>query len=149
MHETGSALLRREDRRLAKRTRVSILILAGLIVAMTLLWMVGGCNAFDGSICTAQFVYGIHATVTDADTGEAVTPAGLTLEDLDSGYTEPMEESPSGSGIFVGAGERAGRYRLIITAGGYVQKVIDEVIVEDGGCHVIPVALDVGLSTTG
>ena len=96
-----------------------------------------------------QFVYGINVTVTRGDTGEAVTQAGLTLEDLDSDYAEAMIESPSGSGVFVGAGERAGRYRLIITAGGFVQRVIDEIVVEDDGCHVIPVALDVELSTTG
>ena len=111
--------------------------------------MVGGCNAFDGGICTAQFVYGVNVTLTDAETGEAITPASLLLEGLDPCCAEIMQESPPGSGIYVGAGELAGRYRLIITAGGYVQKVIDEVVVEDGGCHVIPIALDVELSTTG
>ncbi len=139
----------RENRRAAKRTRVSILVLTGLILSMTSLWMVGGCNVFGGAICTAQLVYGVNVTVTSGDTGEPVTPASLVLEDLDSDYTEPMEESPSGSGVFVGAGERAGRYRLIVTAGGFVQRVIDEVVVEGGECHVIPVALDIILSTTG
>ena len=149
MHSSDSTQLRRENRQSAKRTRISLIVLAALILAMTALWMLGGCNVFRGGICTAQFVYGINATVTDADTGETVTQAGLTLEDLDSDYTEPMMESPSGSGTFVGAGERAGRYRLIVTAGGFVQKVIDEIVVEADQCHVIPVNLDVELSTTG
>lgn len=149
MRRSESPQSPRENRRGAERTRVSILVLAGLLLSMTSLWMVSGCNVFDGAICTAQFVYGINVTVTRGDTGEAVTQAGLTLEDLDSDYAEAMIESPSGSGVFVGAGERAGRYRLIITAGGFVQRVIDEVVVEDDGCHVIPVALDVELSTTG
>jgi hypothetical protein len=149
MPSSDSARLRRGNRQSTWRTRASIVVLAALILSMTSLWVLGGCNVFGGPICTAQFVYGVTARVVDADTGEVVTPAGLTLEDIESDYTEAMMESPAGSGTFVGAGERAGRYRLIVTAGGFEQKVIDEIVVNADECHVIPVALDVELSSAG
>lgn len=127
---------------------MSIIVLSALILCTTFLWVVGGCALLE-PVCTAQFVYGITAEVVDADTGEAISPASLRLEDLDSDYEEVMMESPPGSGTFVGAGERAGRYRLIATAGGYTQRVLDEIVVNEDVCHVIPVSLEVELSSAG
>ena len=112
-----------------------------LMVLLTTSVLFAGCSSFwpDGRACTMLYAYGVSANVTDADTGEAVTNATLTLQDGD--YTEVMEGSPSGG--YVGAGERPGTYTLTIEVPGVPSETVPDIVVGFDGCHVIGVALDI------
>lgn len=95
----------------------------------------------EGKICTAEFRYGVSAVVTDADTGEPITNAILTLRD--GTYTEVMEPFPTGPGEYAGAGERPGTYTLTIEVPDVATDTISDIEVGFDGCHVIGVALDI------
>jgi hypothetical protein len=56
-----------------------------------------------------------NATVTNSDTGTAISNAALTLTEGD--YQEVMQAFPTGD--YVGAGERVGTYTLTATAPGF------------------------------
>lgn len=105
--------------------------------------MCGGC--FDGNVaCTDMFAYGVNVTLTDADTGEPVTGATLTLTEGD--YTEVMDELEEGS--FAGAGERAGTYSLVVEVAGFETVTIGDITVDEDECHVIPVSRAIELTAT-
>jgi len=93
--------------------------------------------------CTQVFVYGVNVTLTDAETGEPITDATLTLRDGD--HVEVLEAFPTGDGEYAGAGERAGTYELTVAKVGYVTQVIKDIVVTEDECHVQPVHLDVEL----
>ncbi len=95
-----------------------------------------------GGFCTAQFVYGLTVRVTDADTGESIIDATITL--TNGGYTEIMESF--GPGEYVGAGERAGTYSMTIEADGYGVLAVEDIVIESDVCHVIPQSRDETLS---
>ena len=95
----------------------------------------------DGIVCTLVYVYGINGSVTDADTGEPIDGATLTLKD--GFYQEQMQSSQNGG--FAGAGERAGTYSLTAVAPGYQTKKIDDIVVTADQCHVHGVNVDVEL----
>ena len=94
-----------------------------------------------GKICTTEFRYGVSALVSDADPGEPITNAILTLRD--GSYTEVMEPFPTGPGEYAGAGERPGTYTLTIEVPDVATDTISDIEVGFDGCHVIGVALDI------
>lgn len=97
-----------------------------------------------GIACTALFAYGINLTIRDT-AGNPVTGATVTL--TDGQYSETMMEL--GPGEYVGAGERAGTYSMLIEADGFVSKTVAGIEIDEDECHVIPVALVVGLTAAG
>ncbi len=118
------------------RTWIVVTALAGIPLQ--------GCFGIGGRACTAVFIYGVNASVTDAETGAAVSGATLTLTEGD--YSEIMEEVSSGSGQYVGAGERAGTYALTIAADGYASQMIENIVVEGDECHVTGVTRELALT---
>jgi hypothetical protein len=96
----------------------------------------------DGQVCTALYAYGISATVTDANTGDPINNAVLTLTEGD--YSEVMDAFPPGG--YVGAGERPGNYTLTINVPGVVTGTVNDIEVNSDPCHVIGVALDIRVS---
>jgi hypothetical protein len=98
----------------------------------------------DGVACTAIYVYGLSATVTDALTGASIDNATVTI--TDGAYQETMESFPGGG--FVGAGERAGTYTLTASAPGFQTKIQDNIVVTGDVCHVHGVHVDVMLQPT-
>lgn len=115
---------------------------ASVIAAVAVL--ASGCqNPFDGggTVCTAQFVYGISATVTDAATGANIT-AGSYLVAREGSHVD----SVSALGDFLAAaGERAGRYDVKIGRPGYSTFTRSGVLVTRNECHVNPVRLEARL----
>ncbi len=118
------------------------------ILGLSLLAMpLAGCDLsslldlFGGTACTALFAYGVSVTVTDAETGDPIENATLTLEE--GSYRETLQYP--GTGDYVGAGERAGTYTLTVNADGYQQQVIRDIVVTEDECHVRGVHLDVQL----
>jgi len=101
-------------------------------------------TAGDGIICSTEFVYGVNVTLTDAQTGQAVTGAELRL--ISGTGTELMTEFPAPSGVYVGAGEQPGTYSLNVQADGYQQYNQSDIVVEADECHVIPVSLQIQLN---
>ena len=94
-----------------------------------------------GVVCTAQFVYGISATVSDAATGANITP-GSYLVVREGSYVD----SASAMGEFLSAaGERAGTYFVTIGRPGYSSFTQTNVVVNRDECHVIPVRLEARL----
>lgn len=92
-----------------------------------------------GPICTTEFVYGLSATVVDANTGLPIDDAILTLTEDD--YTEEMELLATGS--YAGAGERPGTYDLTIEVPGVATDTIHGIEIDADECHVIGLALDI------
>ena len=101
----------------------------------------GGGGNDDRIACTEIFVYGVNVSVTD-EADEPVTGAVLTLTDGD--YSKTMQELAEGG--YVGAGERAGTYTLIVEADGFEPATIEGIIVDADECHVIPQARAITLS---
>jgi hypothetical protein len=93
----------------------------------------------DGRPCTALFAYGVNVHVVDADTGQPIPNAVLTLTEGD--YTEVLQFIPTDT--YVGAGERPGTYDLSIEVPGSGSTVVNDIEVGFDGCHVIGVVFDV------
>lgn len=110
----------------------------GAALAMALL--AGACGQLPvngGIACTAQFVYGISATVADATTGADIT-SGSYMVAREGSYVD----SVSAMGNFLSAaGERAGTYSVTIGRPGYSSFTQTNVVVNRDECHVIPVRL--------
>jgi hypothetical protein len=92
-----------------------------------------------GPPCTMQFVYGLSATVVDANTGLPIDNAVLTLRE--GSYVEEMELLVTGS--YAGAGERAGTYDLTIHVPNVATDTIHGIEIDEDECHVIGLALDI------
>ncbi len=90
----------------------------------------------DDIACTEIFVYGVNVTVTDADSGDPVLGATLTL--TEDGFSETLIEMSDGA--YAGAGERAGTYTLTVDANDFVSQTIENIVVTEDECHVIPVS---------
>ncbi len=103
----------------------------------------GGPNG--GVVCTDIFVYGVNVTVTDAESGDPVSGATLTLTEGD--FSETLIEINAGA--YAGAGERAGTYTLTVDASDFVSQTIQSIVVTEDECHVIPVSRDVVLTEAG
>jgi len=112
-----------------------------LLFATATCLLAPGCALYPkGPVCTEIYVYGVNVTVTD-ENGDPVSGATLTL--VEGEFSEVMEEIRPGEGEYVGAGERAGTYTLIVEADGYDTATIENIAVNADECHVIPVSREV------
>ena len=91
--------------------------------------------------CTADLRVGLSIHVIAADTGADLE---ATVIARDGAYVETLETFTPG--VYVGAHERAGTYRVEVSSPGRAPAVIDQVEVEDDGCHVDGVSLTVRLA---
>jgi hypothetical protein len=97
-----------------------------------------------GPICTQIFVYGVTAVITNSDSGAEITDATAILSEGD--FTETLMKQNGNQ--YVGAGERAGDYKLVVTAPGYEAKTIDSIKVTADECRVTPQRVEVKLDPT-
>lgn len=114
---------------------------AALAVAL----LAGGCRQLpvdDGIVCTAQFVYGISATVSDAATGADITPGSYLVVRAGS-YVDSVTAGPGS--FLAAAGERPGTYSVTIGRLGYSSFHQTGVVVTHDLCHVRPVRLEARL----
>jgi hypothetical protein len=125
-----------------RRFRI-VMATAGLVAAGL---SAAGCDTLPGGwACTALYAYGVSAEVTDADTGAAIGNAVLKL--YDGKYEETMQNYFENT--HVGAGERAGTYKLVASAPGYETQTIEDIVVTADECHVKGVAVAVKLRASG
>ncbi len=113
---------------------------------MTLLTS-AGClagNTIEPVMCTKEFVYGLHTTIRDAATSQAIAKESiLTLQD--GNYEEVVTNSWDGLTL-VGAGERPGTYTVTVEHPDYLTWSVSGLEVTADECHVIPVSLAIGLT---
>ena len=88
--------------------------------------------------CDAYLLYGISASIRDSVSGAGITSdtRGVVREGAFVDTLRSFQES-----VLVGAPERAGTYRLEVSATGYQDWARDGIVVLDDGCHVRPVQL--------
>lgn len=98
-----------------------------------------------GQVCTTEFAYGLSATVVDADTGDSIDNAVLTLREND--YTEVMDLLPTDS--YAGAGERPGTYNLTIEVPNVPAKTIYGIEIDAGVCHVQGKSIEIRVADDG
>ena len=114
---------------------------------MTLLTL-AGClaeNAIEPVMCTKEFVYGLHTTIRDAATNQAIAQeAILTLQD--GSYEEVVTDSWDGLTL-VGAGERPGTYTVTVERSAYLTWSVSGLEITADECHVIPVSLAIRLTS--
>lgn len=102
----------------------------------------------DDIACTLVLVQGLNVTVRDSVTG---IPAGrqATVVAQDGSYSETLQFLGNiivtDSLTFMGAGERAGTYRITVTKAGYQTWTRNGILVVRDVCHVHPVAMEVRL----
>jgi len=113
--------------------------LASCVLFCCLIPAVNCIDLWPGQACTAIYVYGLSATVIDADTGQPIENAVLTLRE--GNYVEVMMHLPTGS--YAGAGERAGTYNLTIHVPDVATDTIHDITIEEDECHVIGQALEI------
>lgn len=118
------------------------------LLAILLLASSAGCDRLldwllplPGQACTLEFRYGMNLALSDPD-GDPVAGATVTL--TDGSYEEEMMELEDGQ--YVGAGERGGTYTMVIEAAGFQPRTIENIVVDEDECHVIPESFDVTLS---
>ena len=90
-----------------------------------------------GTVCTADFRFGINVTVVDSVTNTA--PASATLIARSGAYVDsvgPVQAQPSFGIVLPTAGERAGTYDLTVRSTGYRDWTKTGVTVTKGVCHV-------------
>lgn len=88
-----------------------------------------------GAVCTDEFAYGLTVTVTDAVTGDRICDAVVTATDGD--HEETLEALLGDECVYIGAGERAGTYRVQAVKDGFAAAAAEGVVVAEDECHVI------------
>jgi hypothetical protein len=110
------------------------LLLLSSLLSLSLL--LSGCADMG---CDAVAYSGVGVSVTDRATGQPITTATVTLRDGD--YVEVLTENES----YTGAWERPGDYEITVDAPGYQTVVLEDVVVEQGDCHVVSVQKSVAM----
>lgn len=88
-----------------------------------------------GTACTDEFAYGLSVVVTSAVDGSRICDA--TVVAVDGDHEETLEASGDGADCsYVGAGERAGTYRITASKDGFASATSDDVVVGEDECHV-------------
>ncbi len=105
--------------------------------AVALLATLGACDLTGPDNCTTQAVAGVRVEVVNAQTGTPVTQ-GLEGSLREGDYQEVLE---SFDNVLTGAWERAGRYTLRITAGGFEPLEVPGLRVSRNDCHVNTLAI--------
>jgi hypothetical protein len=126
---------------------VPVFVLPGC-AALLLVGLSGGCHGGDDDdlqSCTAEYVYGIHVTASDARTGQALdSVSGFVRE---GAWVDTLRETWGPPAMAVG--ERPGTYALEVRAPGYAAWETAGVVVPDLGCHVGTEELHVPLTPLG
>lgn len=96
-------------------------------------------------VCTEEYVYGIIVHVIDGRSGTPITNAQVVIQE--GTYQEALSPigEPSQNGLYQGAGERPGTYRLTVSAPGYTPKTFENLVVSGGVCHVQTISREVSL----
>ena len=115
------------------------------LVSLVALLLVGCPPVMDPVVCTEIFVLGLNVTITDGH-GDPVAGATLTLVEGDCTETMIEIDAMGQTGVYVGAGERAGTYSLTIEAEGFDTITLDDIAIDADECHVIPVGLTLSLT---
>ena len=118
---------------------------ARVAVALASLAAVAGCNIISdplgGTVCTANFAYGINVHVLDSLTS-APAAIGAKIVARSGTFADSTTGQFGGTGdMLVAAGEHAGTFSLTISKTGYKDWVKTGVVVTKDECHVIPVTL--------
>ncbi len=97
--------------------------------------------------CTANYVFGLSISVTDAVSAAPVE--GVAAEIRDGAWVDP-NVTVLGNTV-MGAGERPGVYMVTVRKSGYADWTRSGVTVRmtSDGCHVDPVRLDAALVPSG
>jgi len=106
-----------------------------------------GCSSgssTEPAACTKEYVYGLHAQITDARNDSAIAQ-GTILTLQERSYQEVVTESWDGL-MMLGAGERPGEYSVTAERLGYDRWTMSGVEIVSDGCHVIPVSLRVQMA---
>lgn len=102
-------------------------------------------------ICTEIAMAGAEISVIDGNTRTAISGAQVSLCDA-TGECEKLDENAAitgiGTGIYVGAYERAGRFTLKVAAEGYTT-FSKSIAIEKDECHVMTVKDEVALYKEG
>ena len=115
-----------------------------VLSAMCVTGCTGAPQAPGGTVCTAQFVYGLAVTVNDASTGRPVCDAQVTA--VSGSYRETLLTFGSSANCsYAGAGERPGVYDLAASKAGYTTASQNGVRVVADECHVIPARVTLDL----
>lgn len=113
----------------------------------------GGCELVSAGVkvCTAEFRYGLAVYVKDANTGAwAASGARLLTTDMQGTPVDTVNAWPSAAPAgkhewdavrLLGAGERAGVYRVFVRKPGFADWVRVGVRVSEDDCHVRTVNL--------
>lgn len=88
-----------------------------------------------GTACTLEAIAGLVVTVEDAQ-GEPICDA--TVVAVDGDFEETLAPVGGEPCAYAGAHERAGTYRIEVGKEGFQTEVVEDVVVEDGECHVAP-----------
>jgi hypothetical protein len=111
-----------------------IRIRAGVVALLTV--AATGCGDYGGHACTASVDPSIILEIRDSVSGVGLADQALTTV-TDGGFTDTLEYFASGDpGWQSGPSERAGTYDIAVTVAGYQVWTRDNVVVEEGVCHV-------------
>jgi len=102
------------------------------------------CNSSDDDaqvVCTEEFVYGLSVQVRDATTNGIIVN-NITVTAKEGSYTEELKFLFD---TFLGAGERAGNYTLMVVADGYENFTSEVITVSEDECHVIGESVSIRL----
>ena len=100
-----------------------------------------------GQPCTDLFAFGLSVTVTDATDGAAICDAVVTASE--GTFEEVLQVQGDGADcVYVGAGERAGTYRIEAVKDGYTTLAEDNVVVGEDECHVIGEQVSLALTAS-
>ncbi|MBW3572827.1 MAG: carboxypeptidase-like regulatory domain-containing protein [Gemmatimonadetes bacterium] len=118
-------------------------VLAPASAALLLFILAGDCyRGEELESCTAEYVYGIRVTASDARTGQPVdSVSGFVREGAYVDTLRQMWGPPAQA-----AGERPGTYRVHVRAPGYAPWDTAGVVAPDNGCHVGTAKLHVRLT---
>lgn len=120
--------------RLAKggnRMKVTRWGFSRILLAVVAVVLVGGCGVLDPIICTTEARPGLRVAVVDSVTGDTIPEATVVAEE--GAYQETLNLY---GGVAHGAYERAGTYRVDVTAAGYEPWSREGVQVTEDECHV-------------
>ena len=106
-----------------------------LIPILLLLVSAAGCGDSDG-VCTLEARPSFLITVVDSTSGANLAPSA-TVVVQEGAFFDTLVAFPSSPGsVYSGVYERAGMYRVSISASGYLPWTQSNVRVEEGACHV-------------
>ena len=120
-----------------------------ILLLLLLVLLISGCDFFNPTDCTAEYVPGLVIEVRDVETGEpaAYEAIGIARDgafvDTLGNYSELPPEP--GDTRLIGAWERGGRYDITISKPGYRTWRRDGVRVTEDECHVRTVELEAHL----